>query len=136
MFKTKTIQPSSKFIKLFEKTEKVQEEALEVLADATGFEKEWCRKNLKKAFSYLGEDTKKELDHKSLYAQVLKQKLWADFYFQEFDQIKEYLSNGSKIKYNRKKKVVEVIDSLEIKQKLTDALANIKQQLKDLVGDS
>ena len=129
----KAIPATKQFIQLFEKIERLKDGINISLADWTGYDKNWVKKNLSKTFQYLSEDQKKEFEYKTIYLSVLKQKLWADCYATRFEEIKDYLVKQSIIKFNEKKQLIECEHESEIKLEIKKAIASFKENVNKIL---
>jgi len=127
-----TIKVNREFRVLFKESEKASKSVPALLAKATGYNMEWCMKNTKKCIPHLTEEQKTEIDDIMMYAQIVKQKLWSDFYYNNFPKIKNYLAPPSRIEYNPKKKIVELTDGNEITAKLKQAISDFKKRVGGL----
>ena len=120
------IKPNKNFINFFNKAEEARKDMPKFLAKMTGYNENFCKKNISKAMEALNEEQKEEIDNKFIYAQVIKQHLWAKFYYLNFEKIKDYLLPPATVLYNEKKKVIELSDDKEMQAKLKRLVSDFK----------
>ncbi|MEX0595633.1 MAG: hypothetical protein WD512_03960 [Candidatus Paceibacterota bacterium] len=135
MMKNKTIRPTKEFTQLYQRIEKGQNDIYERIAELSGFNVEYCKKNIKRALEGLNDDQVKEIDDSFLKLQIWKQKMWSDFYYTKFPDIKTYLIPPHKIQYDQERKLVVLVDGNQVKEQVKRAITTFKEQVNNILGD-
>ena len=129
---TKTLKPSLAFIKLYEKAEKARLSVPQSLSKMTNYNTEWCRKNMAKATASITEDQMREIEGKFLWAQIISSKMWANFYFENFEEVRDYLKIPDLINYDPKTKKVTLQDPNELLFKMKKYISEFKGKIEKL----
>lgn len=128
----KILRPNKEFIELYNKTEEIRISIYTTLSKWTNFNIEYCKKNSSQAMKSLTQEQIKEIDYIFLLSQVMSKKLWANFYYSQFEEIKQYLNIPGLINYNSKKKVIELTDPNTLLFKVRKAIDKFKSDIEKL----
>ncbi|MEK6881707.1 MAG: hypothetical protein AABY22_18955 [Nanoarchaeota archaeon] len=128
----KVIKATKDFITLFNKIEKIREGVYIRLSKFSGYNEQYCKQNLTQTLKALSKEQVKEVEDTFLLSQVMAQKLWADFYCLEFEEVKDYLGIPKLINYNPKKRVIELQDPNELLFKVRKVVAKFKEDMEKL----
>lgn len=128
----KTLKPTKEFVRLFNEAEKVRKLIPEFLSGLTGYNTSWCEKNITNCLKNITKQQRTEVGYMMLRAQVIKKKLWSDFYYKEFYIVKDVLSSQmGKIFYNPKTKLVEINDGSKLQKELNGLVHKFKNKLAE-----
>ena len=129
----KILKPNKEFIRLYQEAEKVRMSVPEFLSGITGYNTSWCQKNITKCLKTITKDQQAEAGYLILKAQVIKKKLWSDFYYKEFDRVKDVLTSPmGKISYNPKTKLVEIDDGSKLQNEISNLVKKFKNKFSEL----
>ena len=128
--KKKTLKPSKDFISLFNQSESAYKEILQTLSKWTGYNVDWVGKNFSKCLGVLTTDQRKIIEEKFIWNQVLKQYLWSQYYFLNFEKVVKYVVPPSRVQYNHKTKLIELIDGNNFTEKVKKIVQNFKNDLE------
>jgi len=132
MFKKQTIKPPKEFILLYNETEKLHEEIFEILSQNTGYNKQWVKKNPIKCLQSVNVEIKKQVEKKFLHLQVMKQYLWSKYYFENFEEVFKYISPPSRVQYNHKTKLIELIDGNTMQEQVKKTIKDFREKLEKI----